>query len=108
MTRFGDRVPDLVSVNEPNLQPVINALTNILVAHANLYDWYKNELKGRRQITMKFANNLAIPLDTNNAADKAAALRYQDFILGVVNNPLLLWNRPLRRSSARKVSRSPR
>jgi beta-glucosidase/6-phospho-beta-glucosidase/beta-galactosidase len=90
MTRFGDRVPYWVSVNEPNLQPVDNALTNILVAHANLYDWYKNELGGTGQITMKFANNLAIPLDTNNASDIAAAERYQDFSLGIMNNPLFL------------------
>ena len=90
MTRYGDRVPYWVSVNEPNLQPVNNALTNILIAHANLYDWYKNELGGTGKITMKFANNLAIPLDTNNATDVAAALRYQDFSLGVMNNPLFL------------------
>lgn len=90
MTRFGDRVPYWVSVNEPNLQPVDNALTNILVAHANLYDWYKNELGGKGQITMKFANNLAIPLDINNASDIAAAERYQDFSLGIMNNPMFL------------------
>lgn len=39
---------------------------------------------------MKFANNLAIPLDTNNTADVAAALRTQDFSLGIMNNPLFL------------------
>jgi beta-glucosidase/6-phospho-beta-glucosidase/beta-galactosidase len=90
MTRYADRVPYWVSVNEPNLQPVNNALTNILIAHANLYDWYKNELGGTGKITMKFANNLALPLDTSNADDVAAALRYQDFSLGVMNNPLFL------------------
>ena len=90
MTRYADRVPHWVTVNEPNLQPVNNALTNILVAHANLYDWYKNELKGTGQITMKFANNLAIPRDSSNPEDVAAALRYQDFSLGIMNNPLFL------------------
>ena len=90
VTRYADRVPYWVSVNEPNLEPVNNALTNILVAHANLYDWYKNELKATGKITMKFANNLAIPLDTSNEADVAAALRYQDFSLGIMNNPLFL------------------
>lgn len=90
MTRYGDRVPYWVSVNEPNLEPVSNALTNILEAHAYLYDWYKNDLKGKGQITMKFANNLAIPLNTSNPADVAASLRYQDFSLGIMNNPLFL------------------
>lgn len=90
MTRYADRVPYWVSVNEPNLQPVNNALTNILIAHANLYDWYKNVLNGTGQITMKFANNLAIPLNTSNPDDVAASLRYQDFVVGVMNNPLFL------------------
>ncbi|KAJ5819203.1 beta-glucosidase [Penicillium riverlandense] len=90
MTRYGDRVPYWVSVNEPNLQPVNNALTNILEAHANLYDWYKHELGGKGQITMKFANNLAIPLNTNDPSDVAAAERYQDFSLGIMNNPMFL------------------
>lgn len=89
MTRYGDRVPYWVSVNEPKLQPVNNALTNIMEAHANLYRWYKEDLGGTGQITMKFANNLAIPL-TSSQADTAAALRYQDFSLGVINNPMLL------------------
>lgn len=39
---------------------------------------------------MKFANNLAIPIDTSNEAYVAAALRYQDFSLGIMNNPLFL------------------
>jgi beta-glucosidase/6-phospho-beta-glucosidase/beta-galactosidase len=90
MTRYSDRVPYWVSVNEPNLEPVSNPLTNILTAHAHLYDWYKNDLHGTGEITIKFANNLAIPLDTNNAADVAAALRYQDFSLGIMSNPLFL------------------
>ncbi|KAH8822066.1 beta-glucosidase [Xylogone sp. PMI_703] len=90
MTRYGDRVPYWVSINEPNLEPVDSALTNILIAHANLYDWYKKELRGTGQITMKFANNLGIPLDRNNPADVAAALRYQDFSLGIMSNPLFL------------------
>jgi beta-glucosidase/6-phospho-beta-glucosidase/beta-galactosidase len=64
-------------------------LTNILTAHANLYDWYKHELRGTGKITMKFANNLAIPL-TSSPADLAAALRYQDFSLGVMSNPMFL------------------
>jgi beta-glucosidase/6-phospho-beta-glucosidase/beta-galactosidase len=90
ITHYGDRVPSWAPVNEPNLPPVNNALANILTAHANLYDRYKNDLLGTGQITMKFANNLAIPIDTSNEAYVAAALRYQDFSLGIMNNPLFL------------------
>jgi beta-glucosidase/6-phospho-beta-glucosidase/beta-galactosidase len=90
MARYGDRVPYWVTVNEPNLEPATNALTNVLVAHANLYNWYKDELKGTGKITMKFANNLAVPLDVNNKEDVAAALRAQDFSLGIMNNPVFL------------------
>lgn len=53
-------------------------------------DRYKEELKGTGKITIKFANNLATPLDSTNPDDTRAALRYQDFILGVMGNPIYL------------------
>ncbi|KAL1962126.1 hypothetical protein VTN77DRAFT_593 [Rasamsonia byssochlamydoides] len=95
MTRYGDRVPYWVTFNEPNIAvgsmyASYNDLTTTLLAHAAIYDWYKNELGGTGKITMKFANNLALPLDPTNSSHVSAALRYQDFILGIMGNPLFL------------------
>ncbi|PYI04070.1 beta-glucosidase [Aspergillus sclerotiicarbonarius CBS 121057] len=95
MTRYADRVPYWVTFNEPNIGVGTsfsewNDLTHVLTAHAAVYHWYKDELQGTGQITIKFANNLAVPLDPSNSSHVDAALRYQDFILGIMGNPLFL------------------
>ena len=60
------------------------------MGHAKVYHWYKETLRGTGLITLKFANNLALPLDSSNPEDTVAALRYQDFILGIIGNPIFL------------------
>ncbi|KAI5271920.1 beta-glucosidase [Aureobasidium subglaciale] len=95
MTRYADRVPIWVTFNEINtginLQyDTYEANTNTLLIHSAVYKWYKQALKGTGKITVKFANNLAVPRDLTNSEDVAAALRYQEFILGVWGNPLFL------------------
>lgn len=95
MTRYADRVPYWVTFNEPNigvgtLFQKYQDLTSALIAHADVYDWYKNTLGGTGKITMKFANNLAMPLDTQDSSHIAAASRYQDILLGIMSNPLFL------------------
>ncbi|KAE8385666.1 glycoside hydrolase superfamily [Aspergillus alliaceus] len=70
-TRYADPVPYWVTFNEPNIG-------------------YKYTLGGKGQITLKFANNLAMPLDTQNISHIAAAFRYQDILLGIMSNPLFL------------------
>ncbi|PWY86011.1 beta-glucosidase [Aspergillus heteromorphus CBS 117.55] len=77
MARYADRVPYWVTFNEANIGvgevfTSWNDLTNVLTAHA------------------AFANNLAVPLNPSNASHVDAALRYQDFILGIMGNPLFL------------------
>jgi beta-glucosidase/6-phospho-beta-glucosidase/beta-galactosidase len=95
MTRYADRVPYWVTFNEPNIGVgttfrKYQDLTSALIAHADVYDWYKNTLGGKGQVTLKFANNLAVPLDINNASHLNAASRYQDILLGIMSNPLFL------------------
>ncbi|KAF2484125.1 beta-glucosidase [Neohortaea acidophila] len=92
MSRFGNVVSHWVTLNEPNINFGIDyyAVPNILMGHAKVYHWYKEELKGTGLITLKFANNLAVPLDSMNPEDTVAALRYQDFILGIIGNPIFL------------------
>jgi beta-glucosidase/6-phospho-beta-glucosidase/beta-galactosidase len=95
MTRYADRVPIWVTFNEPNIglgytYKTYNGMTHILLAHSAAYDWYKRELRGTGRITMKFANNLAFPLDPTSKSDVSVALRYQDFLLGIMAKPLFL------------------
>ncbi|CZT20394.1 uncharacterized protein RCC_06254 [Ramularia collo-cygni] len=92
MSRYSDRVSHWVTLNEPNIGFRLNyyAVPNILMAHARVYHWYKDVLKGTGLITIKFANNLAMPLDSTNPEDTRAALRYQDYILGIMANPIFL------------------
>ena len=95
MTRYSDRVPIWVTVNELNmgvglLFKTYKAFTWILKAHAALYDWYKKDLCGTGRITMKFGNLLAVPLDPGKESHVAAALRYQDFLITIMGNPLFL------------------
>jgi beta-glucosidase/6-phospho-beta-glucosidase/beta-galactosidase len=61
MTHYADRVPIWATINEPNLSffyPGISPFISQSLAHADVYHWYKEELKGTGRITIKFANNL--------------------------------------------------
>ena len=95
MARYAEHVPYWVTFNEPNIGipysfHTYNGLTNILMAHSAVYKWYKYTLGGTGKVTIKFANNLAVPRDLNKTSDLQAASRYQDFILGIMANPLFL------------------
>lgn len=92
MTRYADRVPIWITINEPN-NPVFygySTLTNILLQHADVYHWYKDVLGGTGQVSLKLVNLAAMPRDMTNQDDIEAALRYQDFDLGIMSNPMFL------------------
>ncbi|KEQ86204.1 hypothetical protein M438DRAFT_391158 [Aureobasidium pullulans EXF-150] len=58
--------------------------------HSAVHKCYKQTLGVTGKVTLKFANNLAVPRDLTKSSDLAAASRYQDFILGIMANPLFL------------------
>jgi beta-glucosidase/6-phospho-beta-glucosidase/beta-galactosidase len=95
MAHYGQRVPIWVTINDANLwAPVLTKDGSIfaaqLRAHAQIYRWYKDELHGTGKVTIKLANNLALPLEPQDPSHVQAAQRVQDFTLGVHGNPLFL------------------
>ncbi|KAJ5833794.1 beta-glucosidase [Penicillium riverlandense] len=96
VAKFGDRVPVWLTYGEPNggiglFFKEYDTFRTLLLVHAEFYHWYRNVYQGTGQMSIKFANNLATPLrGPGSAADVHASLRYQDFLLGIMGNPLFL------------------
>ena len=76
MTHYADRVPVWFTFNEPLLYSVdARAIDNVVRAHARVYHFYKEELKGEGQISFKLNNNFGLPLDPTSEGDVAATSR---------------------------------
>jgi beta-glucosidase/6-phospho-beta-glucosidase/beta-galactosidase len=91
MTHYADRVPVWYTFNEPLLYSKNGqSIYNVLQAHAQVYHFYKNEIKGTGRISIKFNNNFGVPRDPNSDADVAAANHFNSFQLGPFCNPIFL------------------
>jgi beta-glucosidase/6-phospho-beta-glucosidase/beta-galactosidase len=95
LVKYADRVGTWYSFNEPtmeaNLMRQWNYSRNVLLAHARVVRWYRDEIKGKGKWSMKLDlsdTGFAIPLNPSNETDVQAAVRRNDFSFGYFANPL--------------------
>lgn len=91
MAHFADRVPIWFTFNEPQVG-IVNGLSvdHVIKAHAKLYHFYKDELRGTGKISMKMEIPPGVPLDPSNKAHVAATEHFNDLQLGPFLYPLAL------------------
>lgn len=90
LAHYGDRVPIWITINEPYYESGdLTGMYNFIEAHAQVYDLYKS-FGGKGMVSYKNADNFGLPLNPNNQSDIDAANRYQDFLLGIISNPIFL------------------
>ncbi|KAF4553720.1 Hypothetical protein D9617_6g094520 [Elsinoe fawcettii] len=91
MTHYADRVPTWYTFNEPLLYSYNGAsVDSVIKAHARVYHFYKDELKGQGKIALKFNNNFGVPRNATSEADIYAADHFNSFQLGPFCNPIFL------------------
>ncbi|KAF7561084.1 hypothetical protein G7046_g3071 [Stylonectria norvegica] len=91
MTHYADRVPVWFTFNEPLLySDNAKSIDHVVKAHAQVYHFYKEELKGTGKISLKFNNNFGVPRDPESEADVYASNHFNTFQLGPFCNPIFL------------------
>jgi beta-glucosidase/6-phospho-beta-glucosidase/beta-galactosidase len=91
MTHFGDRVPIFWTFNEPLLGSRNGKSINAVIkAHARLYHFYHDEMKGSGKVSITFNDNFGVPRDPKDASDVDAANHFNSFQLATFANPIFL------------------
>lgn len=91
MTHFADRVPAWFTFNEPYIVCGDDKSVDAVVkAHARLYRFYRDEVRGRGRVSLKLSDNFGVPRDPGRAADVAAAHHFNELQLATFANPILL------------------
>ena len=91
LTHFADRVPIWFSINEPLLYSYNGkSIDSVVRAHARLYHFYHDEIKGTGKLGIKFNDNFGVPLDPTNPSHLDAATHFNSFQLGTFCNPIFL------------------
>ncbi|KAL6711455.1 hypothetical protein ACN47E_004389 [Coniothyrium glycines] len=91
MTHFADRVPIFWTFNEPLLGARNGKSINTVVkAHARLYHFYHEEIKGNGKISITLNNNFGVPRDLNDPTDIDAANHFNSLQLATFANPIFL------------------
>jgi len=91
MSLYADRVPVWFTFNEPLLYSHNGKSVNTVIkAHARLYHFYHDEVKGTGKVGLKFNDNFGVPRDPRNAADINAANHFNSFQLATFGNPIFL------------------
>jgi beta-glucosidase/6-phospho-beta-glucosidase/beta-galactosidase len=107
LTHYADRVPvwftlvssifnshtqsDISRFNEPLLYSDNGkSVDHVIKAHAQLYHFYHDEIKGTGKMGIKFSDNFGVPKHPQNQSDVDATNHFNEFQLGTFCNPIFL------------------
>jgi beta-glucosidase/6-phospho-beta-glucosidase/beta-galactosidase len=91
MTHFADRVPIWWTFNEPLLGARNGkSIDAVIKAHARLYHFYRDEIKGTGKVSLTFNDNFGVPKNPNKQSDVDAANHFNSFQLATFANPIFL------------------
>jgi beta-glucosidase/6-phospho-beta-glucosidase/beta-galactosidase len=91
MTHYSDRVPVWYTFNEPLLYSYDGvSIDHVIKAHAQVYHFYKDEMKGTGKVSFKMNDNFGVPKDPSSSADVYMANHFNSFQLATFGNPIFL------------------